>query len=287
MSEVTVIGLGAMGAALGRAFLGNGREVTAWNRGAARREAFAGSGARMAKDPAAALRASPVVVLCVDDYAASMEILATAGDDAVAGRTVVQFSTGTPGEARRAEAWAAERDARWLDGAILAYPREIGDAALIYLSGSETAERDSRDLLAVLSRRLTWLGPAVGAAAALDLAVLSCYLGSHLGLVHGAMICRAESVSPRLLTSVLVESQPGDAGELAQLGAALAEDRYDDPGASLAVYAGVVRRVLEHADDAGINAEIPALAADLIGRGIDAGLGDQEIVALVRVLRGR
>ena len=287
MSDATVIGLGAMGAAIARALLADERKLTLWNRSRERLEAFADTPARCEPALAAALSASPVVVVCVDDYAASGELLAAAGDGAVAGRTILQFTTGTPGEARAAEAWAAERGARWLDGAILAYPREIGDDGLIYVSGSEAAERECRALLAALSSNARYLGRAVGAAAALDLAVLSYYLGAHMGLVHAALICRAESVSPELLTSVIVDSQPSDADELANLGRALAQDRYDNPGASLGVYAGVVRRVLAHADDAGINDEIPALVADLIGRGIDAGLADEEIVALVRVLRGR
>ena len=39
MTDVTMIGLGAMGSALARAFIGAGHSVTVWNRTAARIEA--------------------------------------------------------------------------------------------------------------------------------------------------------------------------------------------------------------------------------------------------------
>ncbi len=288
MSDVTAIGLGAMGAAIARALIDGGHEVTLWNRSPARFDAFAGTSATAQPDLAAAISASPVSIICIDDYDASFALLdSVAGDVDFGGRTLVQFSTGTPGEARAGERWAGERGARWLDGAVLAYPGEVGAAGLVFVAGDADAERATRDLLGCLSSELRYRVPAVGAPPALALAVLSCFLGAHTGLVHGALICGAEKVSPRLLSEVLVASQPGDAEELEHLGAALADERYDAPNASLAVYAGVVRRVLAHAGDAGISDEIPRFVAGLIERGLDAGLGDDEIVALVKLLRRR
>jgi 3-hydroxyisobutyrate dehydrogenase-like beta-hydroxyacid dehydrogenase len=47
-------------------------------------------------------------------------------DLTLASRMLVELSTGTPQDARDAEAWARERGADYLDGAIIATPSQIG-----------------------------------------------------------------------------------------------------------------------------------------------------------------
>ena len=288
MSDVSIIGLGAMGSALAAALLKGGFEITVWNRTAARAATLANDGAHPAAVPAAAVAASPMTIVCVHDYAATHAVLdkpdVTA---ALKGRTVVQFSTGTPDEARAGQDWATRHGAGWLDGAILAYPREIGGSALIFLSGDAALFERHHALLSVLTDRLQYLGPAVGAAAALDLAVLSYYIGSHLGLVHGALICESERVPADTLTSVIVDSLPSDAGEIAHLGDALARNDFSRPGASLAVYSGILDRLLAQAQSTGISADVPEFANGLVKRAMAAGLGEEEIVSIVKILRRR
>lgn len=286
MSDVTVIGLGAMGSAIANALLQGGFEVTVWNRSAARMGPLAEAGARPAAGPDAAILASALSIISVDDYRATHDLLdMPAVTRAVAGRTLVQFSTGTPGEARGGERWARRRGAHWLDGAILAYPREIGRAALVFVAGETAKFEQHRPLLSALTSELRYLGAAVGAAAALDLAVLSYYLGSHLGLVHGALICESEQVEPDVMTSVIVDSLPSDATEIAHLGDTLTRNDFSRPGASLAVYSGILDRLLAQAHDAGVNAEIPEFANGLVKRGMAAGLAGEEIVSIIRILR--
>jgi 3-hydroxyisobutyrate dehydrogenase-like beta-hydroxyacid dehydrogenase len=41
---------------------------------------------------------------------------------------------------------------------------------------------------------LKYIGPNIGAAAALDLALLSKHVGMVLGVIHGALVCRSENV---------------------------------------------------------------------------------------------
>ena len=79
MSEVTVIGLGHMGSALARAFVASGRPVTVWNRSPEKAAQLVHQGAGLAPDAAAAVAASPVVILCVSSYAAAQQILRQSG----------------------------------------------------------------------------------------------------------------------------------------------------------------------------------------------------------------
>src|SRR5918992_1290306 len=109
-NEVSVIGLGAMGSALARALLHNGHRVTVWNRTGAKAEPLVRDGAVLAPSAAAAISASPIVVVCVDDYEVTKKILDTREvAPSLAGRVLVQLSTGSPQDARDCEAWARER----------------------------------------------------------------------------------------------------------------------------------------------------------------------------------
>ena len=287
MSDVTVIGLGAMGSAIANAFLNAGHTTTVWNRSREKVEALGKSGANCEPDIVKAIGKSPVCVVCIDDYAATWALMEEHDLGAVlAGRTLIQFSTGTPKEARDTEAGAKIHDTAYLDGAILAYPREVGHDALVTISGDEGVYAGVQGLLAALSTDVRYLGSAIGAAAALDVAVMSYYIMTHLGLVHAALICESEDVRRDTLASVLVDSLPSDTEEIAHLGDALQKNKFEDPGASINVYSNILDRIRDQAADKGIDARIPEFADSLYKEGVKAGFGDEEVVALIKLLRG-
>jgi 3-hydroxyisobutyrate dehydrogenase-like beta-hydroxyacid dehydrogenase len=139
--------------------------------------------------------------------------------------------------------------------------------------------------LGALSSDVRYLGPPVGAAAALNAALMSYYVCTHLGLIHGALVCESEDVNPEMLASLIVDSMPSDTEEIRNLGRALQTGDFENPGASIGVYSGVLDRILEQARDASINAEIVEFADNLYKRGMAAGLEQQEVVALIKLLR--
>ena len=64
MSDVSVLGLGAMGAALARVLIEKGRSVTVWNRTTAKMGPLVSLGGEAAQTPAAAINASPLIIVC-------------------------------------------------------------------------------------------------------------------------------------------------------------------------------------------------------------------------------
>lgn len=139
MSDATVIGLGEMGSALVRGLMRADRRVTVWNRNADKAAALTAEGATLAESAAAAAAASPITVICVSDYQAAHEILeARQTTTALRGRTLVQLGNGTPKEARDSAAWAHANDINYLDGTILAWPRQIGGAETAILVSGPT-----------------------------------------------------------------------------------------------------------------------------------------------------
>src|ERR1700730_9864329 len=112
-SAVTVLGLGSMGAALTRALLKRGHAVTVWNRTADKAASLVSEGAKLAHSPAEAAAASPLVIMCVLDYAAANGILAGPGvAGAVSGKTLVQLSTGIPEQVYAQQTWVRDQGCR-------------------------------------------------------------------------------------------------------------------------------------------------------------------------------
>jgi len=282
-SDVSVIGLGAMGHALASTLLSRERQVTVYNRTPNKAAALRERGATVAEDARAAVAASPVVIVCVTGYDALYELLAPAELD---GKTVVQLSTGTPREAREAERWMRERGALYLDGAILAVPAQIGTSeSLILVSGSAEAHARSQALLGLTAGGVVHVGEQVVAAAALDFAVLSHLFGALLGFLHGARICEAEGIPVASLGRLLGDLRPAIAAMIEhEVSRVVAED-YAAPQSSLGMCAEAMAQIARHAEESAIDGELPAYMSRVFARGVAAGLGDHAIGGLMHVLR--
>lgn len=196
MSQITVIGLGLMGSALARTIYNAGHDLTVWNRSSAKMQPCINDGVAGAADLVSAIAASPVILICIDNYVVTNDMLRTEGvASLLAGRTIVQLSTGTPKEADELSAWMAARHAAYLDGTILAGPAEIGTAkGQILLSGERAAYDRAGSLLDCLAGSLRYLGTNVRAASALDLAWLTTCYSRFVGIIHAANMCRSEGV---------------------------------------------------------------------------------------------
>ena len=286
MSDVTQIGLGAMGSALAGALLKAGKRVTVWNRSAGKADPLVALGAAAPARLADAVAASPVIMVCIDSYGATRHLLGQ--KDVVAklsGRTLVQLSTGTPKEARDSEAWLKACGADTLDVAIDCYPDGIGAAkSRLLIAGSKTVFERCEPTLNCFAGDLCYLGENIAAAATLDLAELSHSLGQYLGFAHGAAICAAEGVGADLYAALFPEGDRArQLGEIVHAGAYELGSLHD--GATVRVWEGVVQRLQTHAGDSGMDASFPDALSDIYARAIAAGYGEEDIAALMKVLR--
>ena len=290
MNEISLIGLGAMGSALARALVRSGSRTTVWNRTLARAEPLVAEGAERAKSIEEAVKAAPLILMCIDSYQTTHELFAPPSVSAqMSGRTLIQLSTGTPREAREAETWMNALGADYVDGSILAYPEEIGSAdANIVASGAEPAFRRAEPLLRHLAGDLDYLGPRIGAAAAFDLAQCSYGLGYNIGLIHGALICESEGIGVDFYGAAFDGTKLQAISERIRRRTDIIHRKaFADTGASLTVWNGVVRRILMQARDAGINSEFPSFISGLFERAIGQGYAAEDITATIKVLGQR
>lgn len=282
MSEVTVIGLGLMGSALARTIQLAGHDLTVWNRSPAKMQPFIDDGVAAAPDVVSAVTASSVILICIDNYAATNSMLQSERIAAVlAGRTVIQLSTGTPYEAREASEWMTARNVAYLDGAILAGPRHIGtDDAQILLSGDELAYERANHLLERLGGKVRYLGPNVGAASALDLAWLTTCYGRFVAIIHAANLCRSEHVGFDDFIS-LFPDEPYIQG----YAKVIHEESFHECTATLQVWGAALQRIQQQGIDANISTEIPDFVARFFKKAVDAGYGEENVMSLVKVLQ--
>jgi 3-hydroxyisobutyrate dehydrogenase-like beta-hydroxyacid dehydrogenase len=287
MGDVTVIGLGQMGSTLARLLLNGKYRVTVWNRSAAKAERLVREGAVLAPSAAAAVAASPIVVICVHDYDAANEVLDTPEvHRALAGRTLLQLTTGSPQDARDSDAWARRHGAAYADGAIQAAPSQMGmPTTPILVSGSEAALRAVDAVLAVFGGNVIQLGDEPGAASAMDLATLSYVYGTVLGFIHGVRVAEAEGFRVDQYGSIVAGIASTFGAFLEHEAAMIQKDDYTVSESPLKISAEATERLARTARAAGINAEFPTFAADLFKRAMDAGYGDEEAAALIKVLR--
>ena len=281
MSDITVIGLGLMGSALARAIQRAGHNLTVWNRSPAKMQPFIDDGVAAAPDVVSAITASPVILICIDNYAVTNTMLQS--DDIeplLIGRTVVQLSTGTPKEARETSDWMTARNVAYLDGAILAGPNSIGtDAAQILLSGDEVARERTGDLLECLGGAVRYLGSNVGAASALDLAWLTTCYGRFMAVIHAANLCKSEDVGIDDFIS-LFPDEP-DTQHYAKV---IHEESFHKCTATLQVWGAALKRIQQQGVDANINTEVPDFVAGFFKKAVAAGYGEENVMSLVKVL---
>lgn len=285
--SVSFIGLGDMGATLATTVLQKGYPATVWNRNNEKAIPLVRNGALPASGPAAAIRASDITIMCVSDYEVSHRILESEeAAEALKGKILIELSTGTPGDARRGEVLAQHCGALYLDGAILATPSQIGrpDAPL-FVSGSEEAYQKSEAILRHLAGGLQYMGPAIGAAAAWDLAFLSYLFGGMTGFFHGALLMQSEGIPVDAYGEMIAQVSPVIGDMIRYEGRTIQTGNYDTPQSSLDICCATFRLLTRHAEEAGISNEWPQFAEKLYQQGRDAGYGKKEVGILVEYLK--
>jgi 3-hydroxyisobutyrate dehydrogenase-like beta-hydroxyacid dehydrogenase len=288
-TAVTVLGLGRMGSSLAEAFIAAGHEVTVWNRDRSKCGAFEGR-ARIAATAAEACAASDLVGICVADYEAANSILADSdAGAALADRTLVQFSSGSPDDARALESWTSEHRVDYLDGAILTYPDGIGPDhpdTVIFYSGSRDAFDRHRDALLALGGRPTFVSEAAGGAAAADLAWLSFEYGATAGLLQGAAFCEAEDVDPGHFFDAVKALSDEIVIAADRCREMIERGDYRGELATLDVHVAAIENIVASAEAGGVNATLPAALLRVFGEAAQSGHGEHEIVAAIEVFRG-
>ncbi|MGW5566602.1 NAD(P)-dependent oxidoreductase [Streptomyces tendae] len=284
---LTVLGTGAMGTALVRAWLAAGHPVTVWNRTPARAEALAARGATVAASAAEAVSASRLVIACLLDDASVGAALDRAD---LAGRDLVNLTTGTPAEGRARAAWATARGARFLDGGIMAVPPMIGDAdsgGYVFYSGSPELFEEHRDALAVPAGT-RYVGEDAGFAALHDVALLSAMSGMFAGITHAFALIGPEDIAPKDFAPLLVSWLGAMSGSAHKAADQIESGDYGKGVVSnLAMQVAGNATLLRTAEEQGVSPELLTPYTALMERWLAEGHGAEDTTGAVELLNLR
>jgi hypothetical protein len=73
--------------------------------------------------------------------------------------------------------------------------------------------------------------------------------------------------------------------EVKQLSARVQASRFEGSHSALRTYAAAALRLVQQARDSRMDAAFPEYAAAVLEKGVHAGLGDEDLAALIKVMR--
>ncbi len=284
MSDISVIGLGKMGAALASTLLRRGKSVTVWNRSAEKAAPLVEAGAALASSPEEAITASEATIVCIKTHKTTTELLKPLSGQ-LSGKTILDLSTGGAEEAKELVEMLTAAGAQWHIGMINAYPSGIGKAetAILCAGPPEVWDRWGNAIRA-LGGASAHVGTEAAAIPGLFAAMFTARQGFMFGLIYGGAVCRKAGL-PMEVFAAQVPVTLGMAGNYADLFMRTVPTRdYDDPGATVAVYLAALEDVMATFEATETSDALPRLMRNLAQRGVDEGYAGQELTSLVELL---
>ncbi len=268
MTTVTVLGLGPMGHALATAFTAADHPTTVWNRTPGKET---GLDATTAETATGAIKASPLVLVCVQDYAAAQSIL---DSDALVGRTLVNVSGGSPRQARAMATWAAGHGIDYLDGVIVATPEAIRTPeATLFYSGPADIYETHRATLSALGENANYLGEDPGRAAAFDASLQDLLWTSMSGAIHMFTLAKAENIAADDIATHAKAILGFFPDMIDQLAEQVGSGRYPGDAITLTSTAAAMDHVLDTIRAQNLDNGVLSSARADVQRAIDAGYG--------------
>jgi 3-hydroxyisobutyrate dehydrogenase len=207
LTNVSFLGLGAIGAPMARHLARPPFALTVWNRTTERARTFAAeTSARLAATPADAARGADVVITCLPTSREVESLLD--GDEGLlgalaSGALVVDCTSGDPATSRRIAARLAERGVAFMDAPVSGGVSGAQQGTLTVMCGADapTLER-ARPILEAFGKKIVLCGP-VGAGDAVK-AVNQALLGIHIwALSEGLVALSKAGVSSSLALDVI------------------------------------------------------------------------------------
>ncbi|WP_329088703.1 MULTISPECIES: NAD(P)-dependent oxidoreductase [unclassified Streptosporangium] len=283
---VTVIGLGLMGRALAGALLAGGHPTTVWNRTRDKAGELVAAGAVEAATVKEAVAASPLVIVCVRDYDAVREILDPAGD-ALSGRVLVNLTSGSSDEAREMAGWADDRDAGYLDGAIMMTPPGIGTPeAVILYGGPHEIFTAHRPTLELLGGGTTHLSADTGIPSLYDVALLGIMWGTFNSFMHAVALVGTEKITATTFLPYATGWLTGVASFMTEYAHQIDAGEYLATDATLETQLPPVEHLVHESRARGVDAAMPEYTRTLIKEAIAGGHALDSYARIVEHFRG-
>ncbi|NKE56291.1 NAD(P)-dependent oxidoreductase [Lentzea sp. PSKA42] len=267
---MSVLGLGRMGSALATALVGEGYEVTVWNRS---EDKPTPANTTRVKTPEEAFK-SDVVVTCLSTYDAQQPLLTNEI------KTLVNLTSGTPEQARATARWAKDNGVEYVDGVIMAVPQQIGTPqARILFSGNE-----NHHVLDAFGEPFH-VGEDAGLAALYDLALLGIMWATFGGYLQAVALMGTEGIAPEQFTPMAADWLNELGAMLPEMGAETRSKSYETDVSALDINVSGLRMLTDANREQGLDTTIPQALHDLFERAQRSGHGAHSIASVIEEIR--
>jgi len=277
---VGLIGLGLMGTALAERLRGGGYEVRGYDIDPARNQLLAASGGKVAAGVADIASACGRLLLSLPDSAVVDAVLADMGPSLVAGRIIIDTSTGDPERAMATGQRLAARGIDYLDATISGSSQQAREGQAVVLAGGPAAAFEQcQDLFRLFARRWFHLGPC-GSGSQMKL-VSNLVLGlNRAALAEGLWLGKVLGLDTQIVLTVLRESM-AYSRIMDTKGEKMIHGDFA-PQARLSQHHKDVRLMLRAAARAGTELPLTQVHARLLDLAESAGYGAQDNSAILR-----
>jgi len=284
MTDVSVIGLGDMGSALAHTLLKSGYSVTVWNRSADKAKALTTAGAELGGSVEETIAASPATITCITSHDRTIQLLENLNTP-LEGKTIIELSTGGITEAETLSQLLADKRADWLIGAISGYPSSVGNKDLVVITaGKQEVWERWADLIHTLGGSSVRVGDQASMIPTLFAALFTTRQGFMFGMIYGGLVCRKAGIS----LEAFARQVPVTMGVLPSyhqyFADSVADEKFESSEASMTTYAAALDDVLSTFETLEVSSELPRLFSELAHKGIDAGLNEKALTALIEIL---
>lgn len=281
--KVSIIGLGQMGKKLAQIYIEEGYEVTVWNRSPEKAQGLQAH--RVASGVTDALNASDVIVLCVLDNSIVFDLLNRAGSSILRGKTIINFTTGSPGEVKELEASLKSAGGCYLNGAIQVAPEQMAmPDTTILMAGDKSAFDKNKTLLDKLGGNIKYLAENAAASPAMDLATLSWVYGSFLGLMYGVAFCRKEGIDLEQYSAVIGEIAGSFLEFYKHEIRMITENNFAITQSPMAISIIASQRITDTARSMALDTRFTDAVAAMLANSSGQGLENEEVAALIKIV---
>ena len=168
--KVSVLGAGLMGSPFSLRLLGEGHEVTVYNRSSDKLTHLISKGANITTNPFDAIANSKIIIMMLSGYSAITEVLFSTPID-MKDKLFVQMGTISPNESRELFARISQLGAKYIEAPVLgSIPEALNGKLIVMVGGSLDDFNYVVPILDCLGEKPILIGD-IGTAAALKLAM--------------------------------------------------------------------------------------------------------------------
>jgi 3-hydroxyisobutyrate dehydrogenase len=276
---IAFLGTGLMGTAFVGALLNRGKSVTVWNRTTAKAQALAEAGARVATDPADAVRGAKRVHLSLLDDAAVDAVLDLLLPSLEPGAVIVDHSTTAPKPTAQRAQRLAERGVAFLHAPVFMGPANAQEESGIMLAAGPQEVYDRvRPALEKMTGKLRYFGERTDLAAGYKLFGNMMIMFVVSGVADIFALAKGLGVDPKEACTLFDDFNP--AGQVSGRGRRMAEGDFK-PTFELSAARKDVRLMLETASATGVSLHVLPAIAHRFDEVIAAGHGQDDLASIV------